>query len=76
MKKSVKKINWHLRRTSKREFAALDKTNSQYSKCGEIFGRTHNLKRHFDRKHRWFKLNNPHNGKCVYFAMQEKDSTR
>ena len=58
--------------TIKKETVAIDKNNFKCSECGEIFSRKSNLKRHFDRKHKWFKLNNPQNGKCVCLQCGER----
>ena len=58
--------------TIKKETGAIDKNNFKCSECGEIFSRKSNLKRHFDRKHKWFKLNNPQNGKCVCLQCRER----
>ena len=76
MRKSVKKIKWHLERPSnkkkKKKTVAIDKENFKCSECGEIFSRKSNLKRYFDRKHKGVKLNNPQNGKCVCLQCGER----
>ena len=58
--------------TIKKEKLEIDKNNFKCSECGEIFSRKRNLKRHFDRKHKGVKLNNPWNGKCVCLQCRER----
>ena len=61
-----------MKETIKKETLAIVKNNCKCSECGEIFSRKRDLKRHFDRKHKGVKLNNPRNGRCVCLQCREK----
>ena len=58
--------------TIKKETVVIDRENFKYSKCGEIFSRKNNLKRHFNRKHKRVKFNTALHGKCVCLQCGER----